>query len=48
MTDQLCQKRFACAKDAQSAVINWRGKQTVCYVDANVAEMVAYKCQRPS
>jgi transposase len=28
----LCQQRFACAQDAQSAIVKWQGKQTVCDV----------------
>lgn len=40
---QLCQQRFACAKDAQSAIIKWRGKQAVCDVDAHVEEIAVYK-----
>ena len=40
---QLCQQRFACAQDAQRAVIKWKSKQTVCDVNANVLEVPVYK-----
>jgi transposase len=38
----LCQQRFACAHDAQSAIVKWRGKQAVCDVDARVVEVAVY------
>jgi len=38
----LCQQRFACAQDAQSAVLKWQGKQTVCDVHAQVLEIAIY------
>lgn len=37
---QLCQQRFACAKDAQSAVTKWQDKQAV---NANVIEVPVYQ-----
>lgn len=40
---QLCQQRFACAKDAQSAIIKWQGKQAVCEIDANFVAIAVYK-----
>jgi transposase len=32
----LCLQRFACAHDAQSAIVKWRDKQAVCDVNARV------------
>jgi transposase len=39
---QLSQQRFACAQDAQSAIIKWRDKQTVCDVNARAIEGAVY------
>jgi transposase len=39
---QLCQQRFACAQDAQTAIVKWRGKQAVCDVDAQVIDVAVY------
>ncbi|MFT6271137.1 MAG: transposase [Alphaproteobacteria bacterium] len=38
----LCQQRFAFAKDAQSVIVKWQGKQTVCDVAAQVIAVAAY------
>lgn len=38
----LCQQRFACAQDAQNAMVKWQGKQTVCDINAQVMEVVVY------
>jgi transposase len=38
----LCQQRFACAQDAQSAIVKWQSKQTVCDVNAQVIEIAVY------
>ncbi|MFP3353453.1 hypothetical protein R0K04_18845 [Pseudoalteromonas sp. SIMBA_153] len=40
---KLCQQRFACEKDAQSTLLEWRGKQAVCDVDAHVVEVAIFK-----
>jgi transposase len=39
---QLNQQRFACAQDAQSAIVKWRDKQTVCDVNARAIEVAVY------
>ena len=39
---KLCQQRFACEKDAQSAIATWQGKQTVCDINAHVIEVAIY------
>lgn len=36
---QLCQQRFACAQDAQNAIVKWQGKQTMCDANAQVVEV---------
>lgn len=38
----LGQQRFACAQDAQTALIKWQGKQAVCNVNAQVTEVAVY------
>tara|TARA_R110002167_G_scaffold345241_1_gene554907 strand:+ start:325 stop:1782 length:1458 start_codon:yes stop_codon:yes gene_type:complete len=38
----LCQQRFACAKDAHSAIVKWQDKQTVCEVNAQVIDVAVY------
>jgi len=40
---QLCQQRFACAQDAQRAVMKWQSKQVVCDVNASVLEVPVYR-----
>ena len=39
---QLGQQRFACAQDAQTALIKWQDKQAVCDVNAQVTEVAVY------
>tara|TARA_B110000908_G_C10149058_1_gene400456 strand:- start:31 stop:1095 length:1065 start_codon:yes stop_codon:yes gene_type:complete len=39
---QLCQQHFACAQDAQAAVVKWQNKQAVCNVSAQVTEIAVY------
>ena len=39
---QLNQQRFACAQDAQSAIVKWRDKQTVCDVNARAIKVSVY------
>ena len=42
---QLCQERFACAKDAEQALKKWRAKQKVCKVcdvEAEIIELPIY------
>jgi transposase len=39
---QLSQQRFACFQDAQSAIVKWRSKQTVCDVNARATEVAVY------
>lgn len=38
----LCQQRFGCAQDAQTAIIKWQDKQAVCDVSAQVTEVTVY------
>lgn len=38
----LGQQRFACAQDAQTALIKWQDKQAVCDVNAQVTEVAVY------
>lgn len=38
----LCQQRFACAQDAQNAMVKWQDKQTVCDVNAQVIDVAVY------
>jgi len=40
---QLCQQPFSCVKDAQSAMVKWRSKQTICDVEACVEDVLIYK-----
>jgi transposase len=39
---QLSQQRFAYVQDAQSAIVKWRSKQTMCDVNARAIEVVVY------
>jgi transposase len=39
---QLNQQHFACAQDAQSDIVKWRDRQTVCDVNARAIEVAVY------